>query len=137
MQEVKIPFLLFRAQPFYQSTMGPLLPNCFLEAFVEWMKRRCSDPVHPELGRAPCCESAVFPYSRRVFATCLARAAASLYTTPAQLSMPGVAGPKFSRVPGKSGLPKLKALVVEYDSNFTHTTSFIEMDNFYRQVCMV
>lgn len=34
-----------RAQPFYQSTQGPMLSNCFLEPFVEWMKVKCFDPV--------------------------------------------------------------------------------------------
>lgn len=29
-----------KGQPFYQSTMGPLLPNCFIENFRTWMDRR-------------------------------------------------------------------------------------------------
>ncbi|KAL1131449.1 hypothetical protein AAG570_011066 [Ranatra chinensis] len=123
-----------RAQPFYQSTVGPLLPNCFLEAFVGWMRQRCSDPIHPGWTRAPCCEKNKFPYGRRVFSKCLPRAASSLYGTPAELSMPGMAGPKFSVEPAQNGIHKLKALVVEYDSNYSHTTSYVEMDRFYRQV---
>lgn len=29
-----------RGQDFYQSTEGPLLSNCFIESFINWMKRR-------------------------------------------------------------------------------------------------
>lgn len=30
-----------RDQPFFQPTLGPLLPNCFIETFQSWMNRRC------------------------------------------------------------------------------------------------
>ena len=30
-----------RNEPFYQPTLGPLLPNCFIETFQSWMQRRC------------------------------------------------------------------------------------------------
>ncbi|RZF40076.1 hypothetical protein LSTR_LSTR002479 [Laodelphax striatellus] len=118
-----------RAQPFYQSTSGPLLPNCFIESLIDWMNRKCTDPVD-RISRAPCCESQTFPFTRRVFNQCVMKAIDSLYRTPAELFMPGVAGPKFSR----SKTPRIKALVVEYDSNFAHSTSFDEMDKFYKQV---
>jgi len=29
-----------RKQSFYQSTVGPLLSNCFIETFKDWMDRR-------------------------------------------------------------------------------------------------
>ena len=29
-----------RKQKFYKSTLGPLLSNCFIETFKEWMERR-------------------------------------------------------------------------------------------------
>ncbi|XP_073987713.1 RND transporter family member dispatched isoform X1 [Rhodnius prolixus] len=121
-----------RSQPFFKPTGGPLLSNCFLENFIEWMKRKCDDPID-KLSRAPCCESARFPYSRKVFSTCLALAANSLYNTPAQLIASDVAGPKFAKKT-RSGLPKVKALVVEYYSNYSLTTSFKEMDYFFKQV---
>ncbi|XP_014252148.1 protein dispatched [Cimex lectularius] len=121
-----------RAQPFYQQTMGPLLPNCFLEVFVKWMDRKCIDAADG-LTREPCCESARFPYSKKVFSLCLAKAWISLYNTPVELSMLGVAGPKFA-MKTKTGIPKVKALVVEYDANFTLSTSFIDMNHFYQQV---
>lgn len=118
-----------RAQPFYQKTSGPLLPNCFIESFVDWMNRKCTDPID-HISRAPCCETAKFPFSRRVFNHCVIQAIDSLYRTPAELFMPGVAGPKF----GRTKTPRIKALVVEYDSNFPHSTSFVAMDTFFRQV---
>lgn len=34
-----------RNQPFYQSTFGPLLPHCFLETFIKWMKQKCKVSV--------------------------------------------------------------------------------------------
>uniref|UniRef100_A0A023EYY9 Putative patched transmembrane receptor n=2 Tax=Triatoma infestans TaxID=30076 RepID=A0A023EYY9_TRIIF len=121
-----------RSQPFFKPTGGPLLSNCFLENFIDWMKRKCDDPID-KLSRAPCCESARFPYNRKVFSTCLAMAANSLYNTPAQLIASDVAGPKFAKKT-RSGLPKVKALVVEYYSNYSLTTSFKEMDTFFKQV---
>lgn len=30
-----------RDQPFFHPTLGPLLPNCFIETFQSWMDRRC------------------------------------------------------------------------------------------------
>ena len=37
-----------RNQPFFQPTLGPLLPNCFIETFQSWMDRRCEVIVdHP------------------------------------------------------------------------------------------
>ncbi|KAK9498561.1 hypothetical protein O3M35_003165 [Rhynocoris fuscipes] len=121
-----------RAQPFFKPTSGPLLSNCFLENFIDWMKRKCDDPID-KLSRAPCCESARFPFPRKVFSTCLALAANSLYNTPAQLIASEVAGPKFARKT-RSGIPKVKALVVEYNSNYSYSTSFFKMDTFYKQV---
>jgi hypothetical protein len=52
-----------------------------------------------------------------------------LYETPAYLR-PGTAGLKFSR----EKHPKIRALVVEYDSNHSYSLSFSDMDNFFQQV---
>lgn len=127
--------MFFRSQPFYQPTPGPLLPNCFLENFVDWMNRKCIDPVD-HISRVPCCESAHFPFPRKVFNMCVVRAIEALYRTPAELFMPGVAGPKFAKPKGNRP-PKIKALVVEYDSILAHTTSYEDMDSFFRQVCHI
>ena len=37
-----------RKQPFYKPTQGPLLSNCFMETFKEWMERRCKDELTGE-----------------------------------------------------------------------------------------
>ncbi|KAK7868686.1 hypothetical protein R5R35_006977 [Gryllus longicercus] len=119
-----------RAQPFYQSTRGPLLPNCFIESFISWMHRRCKDPSG-ENNRAPCCETSLFPYRKKVFENCIVDSIASLYETPHEIALPGVAGPKFSRNLKK---PRIKAVVVEYDSNHSYSMSFTEMNAFYQKV---
>lgn len=114
-------------------TFGPLLPNCFIESFVDWMNRRCTDPIDGK-SRAPCCESAKFPFTRRVFNLCLSLAIADLYRTPRELFMPGVAGPKFARITNSKKAAKVRAVVVEYDSNSIHSTSYTEMDTFFEKV---
>ncbi|KAA0184897.1 hypothetical protein HAZT_HAZT002747 [Hyalella azteca] len=99
-----------RKQSFYMSTMGPLLPNCFIETFKSWMEeRRCADASK---NRYPCCEVMPFPYPRWVFDKCIIEAVEVLYQTPRLYFVPGVAGPKFNKTSNK-----VAALVIEYDSN--------------------
>ncbi|EFX72150.1 hypothetical protein DAPPUDRAFT_10357, partial [Daphnia pulex] len=117
-----------RDQPFFQPTLGPLLPNCFIETFQSWMDRRCEDSVDGK-NRTPCCEVSTFPYSEHVFNRCIVLAVKDLYETPAQFFLPGVAGPRFSK-----STQRLDAVVVEYDSNVTFSLSYTEMDAFRRQV---
>lgn len=119
-----------RAQPFYLSTLGPLLPNCFIESFLSWMQRRCIDPID-NIDRTPCCEIHPFPYERKIFETCIIEAISALYETPTEYYMPGVAGPKFSR---DISVPTIQAVVVEYDSSFSYSFSYHYMDHFYHQV---
>ncbi|XP_012258366.2 protein dispatched [Athalia rosae] len=133
-----------RAQPFYRSTLGPLLPNCFIESLRSFMQRRCVDPIDPRINRAPCCESSVFPYPPSVLERCAAEANADLYRTPSQLwggESSTSAGLKFLKEEirlnandTKLPQPKIRALIVEYDSTYTYSLSFAEMDHFYRQV---
>lgn len=117
-----------KMQSFYQPMLGPLLPNCFIISFRSWMQQRCKDPVD-DIDRTPCCENSTFPYKRRVFEKCIVQAIVAHYKTPSYLR-PGMAGLKFSR--GKH--PKIRALVVEYDSNHSYSLSFSDMDNFFQQV---
>ncbi|XP_019696069.1 protein dispatched isoform X2 [Harpegnathos saltator] len=139
-----------RSQPFYRSTMGPLLPNCFIESLRSWMQRRCSDPLDPRIDYVPCCESSKFPYEPDVLQQCAAEASAELHRTPSHLWTPRggaiSAGLKFAKEPllpsrllnGTSHTtkltPKIKALVVEYDSSYAYTLSFASMDTFFNQV---
>lgn len=116
-----------RKQDFYMSTLGPLLPNCFIETFKSWMEeRRCADSSQ---NRYPCCEVMPFPYPRWVFDKCIKEAVDVLYQTPRLYFVPGVAGPKFNKTSGK-----VAALVVEYDSTSIWSLSYDTMHKFFTQV---
>ncbi|XP_043195105.1 protein dispatched homolog 1-like [Amphibalanus amphitrite] len=118
-----------RQQGFYQSTQGPLLSNCFIETFKDWMEgRQCVDEITGE-DREPCCRSALFPYPEAVFTECLVRAVRSLHNTPAQFFEAGPAGPKFLKSTGR-----VAAVVVEYDSNYTFSLAHDEMHEFVTAV---
>ncbi|KAF5279572.1 hypothetical protein FQA39_LY18285 [Lamprigera yunnana] len=118
-----------RKQPFYQSTLGALLSNCFIEFFIKWMNRRCVDSID-KTNRTPCCEIEQFPYNPTVFKICIVSAMGDLFRTPLEFFIPGMAGPKFS----KDRSPTIKAIVVEYDSNYTFSASFEHMNSFFTQV---
>ncbi|KAK3931850.1 Protein dispatched, partial [Frankliniella fusca] len=118
-----------RKQPFYSSTLGPLLPNCFIESLESWMTRRCKDTID-NIDRSPCCEVATIPYSRSVFKNCTVQVMASLYRTP-NLYEPGFAGPKFSK---NISHPKIRAVIVEYDSNSSYMISYEEANIFFHKV---
>lgn len=118
-----------RKQPFYQSTLGALLPNCFIESFLSWMQRRCLDPID-NIDRSPCCEKEKFPYNSTVFNTCIVSAMTDLYETPSEYFIPGMAGPKFS----KDQFPTIKAIIVEYDSSYSYSMSYEHMHEFFTKV---
>ncbi|OAD58699.1 Protein dispatched like protein 1, partial [Eufriesea mexicana] len=138
-----------RAQPFYRDTLGPLLPNCFIESLHNWMQRRCEDPIDSRISYLPCCEKSKFPYNASTLQQCAAEANAELYRTPAYLWVRSdvSAGLKFLNEPNLTQLqvlnetnsltmptPKIKALVVEYDSVYNYSLSFTNMDLFFQQV---
>uniref|UniRef100_A0A2A4J522 SSD domain-containing protein n=1 Tax=Heliothis virescens TaxID=7102 RepID=A0A2A4J522_HELVI len=119
-----------KAQPFFQQTLGPLLPNCFIESFKMYMSRKCIDHI-AKINKTPCCETSKFPYKKEVFEFCIIKAIESLYQTPREIFMPGVAGPKFLR---SASPPTVSAMVVEFESVVPYSLSYSEMDNFYQQV---
>lgn len=102
------------------------------------------------IDRTPCCESSKFPYHPHVFDECLPQIISTLYESPRYVFIPGIAGPKFARLPslGKDSqlnrtnrnikravgtaqvIPLVKALVVEYESTQSYTMSYAEMENF-------
>lgn len=140
-----------RSQPFYHETMGPLLPNCFIESFKNWMTRRCEDVMDINISRAPCCQISKYPYMPSVLRKCVAEASADLFRTPSYLWQRGgtvAGGIKYAKASMKitpqqltdnsttlsMPLPKIMALIVEYDSNYSYTLSFAEMDRFFNQV---
>ncbi|XP_055523625.1 protein dispatched [Wyeomyia smithii] len=122
-------------QTFYQMSYGLLLPNCFIENFVNWMSRRCNDFMG-EIDRTPCCEVSSFPFAPDVFDQCLPESISSLYETPRQFFIPGVAGPKFARqsFENASRPAMVKAVVIEYESNQVFTMSYTEIDAFVQTV---
>lgn len=52
-----------------------------------------------DLDRAPCCENSTRPYAPHIFDECLPHSISSLYATPREMFIPGVAGPKFRQIP--------------------------------------
>lgn len=44
------------------------------------------------INRYPCCEESTFPYNSEIFDMCLPESISSLYETPREYFMPGVAG---------------------------------------------
>ncbi|XP_074098681.1 protein dispatched isoform X2 [Cotesia typhae] len=142
-----------RAQPFYHDTQGPLLSNCFIESFSTWMTRRCEDPGDPQLSRAPCCDVNSYPYKPHVLRRCVAEASADLYRTPHHLwTREGAVagGIKYLKDSVKPTylfnnnsnnnynknmpVPKIMVLIVEYDSTYSYSLSFAEMNEFYNKV---
>ncbi|XP_049866317.1 protein dispatched [Pectinophora gossypiella] len=117
-------------QPFYQQTLGPLLPNCFIETFKVFMSRRCIDNID-KINRTPCCETSRFPYKKEVFNFCIIKAMESMYQTPRELFMPGVAGPKFLR---SASPPVVAAIVIEYESVVPYSMSYRAMNKFFLHV---
>ncbi|GIX95119.1 protein dispatched homolog 1 [Caerostris darwini] len=113
-----------RNQSFYQPTHGPLMFNCFIETFKDWMERRCVDGIS-DMDRTPCCETSKFPYSEKVFNYCVKEAVAILHHTPGYFVMPSVEGIRFSKSTGK-----VQAIVIQYDSTFTYSISYSEMYEF-------
>lgn len=122
-------------QPFYEITLGILVPNCFIENFISWMARKCHDDMS-KIDRSPCCESSTFPFSPDVFDYCLPESIFALYETPREYFLPGVAGPKFQIIErtNTSIITQVKALVVECDSNQAFSHSFQVMDKFVTSV---
>nr|XP_023021379.1 protein dispatched [Leptinotarsa decemlineata] len=118
-----------RQQPFYQSMLGPLLPNCFIETFMKSMERKCYDSFTSK-DRSPCCKTSKFPFNRSVFNECIIDEIADIYETPIDLLSPGMAGPKFS----KDQTPTIKAVIVEYDSNYSYSMSYEQMNEFFNRV---
>ncbi|XP_015182400.1 PREDICTED: protein dispatched isoform X2 [Polistes dominula] len=139
-----------RLQPFYRSTLGALLQNCFIESLQKWMERQCKNPINESINYSPCCKKSTFPYKPKVLRKCAAEAAAHVYVTPSNLwrrDGPVYAGLKFLKNPVQTSLqgtnatrslklplPKIKALVIEYNSIYNYSLSYSDMDQFYNQV---
>nr|XP_022901255.1 protein dispatched homolog 1 isoform X1 [Onthophagus taurus] len=114
---------------FHGINLGLTLTNCFIETFKEWMKRKCEDDME-NVNHSPCCETETFPFRSWVFEKCVVEAIAYLYKTPQAFRSHGFAGPKFS----KENDPVIKALVIEFQSNYTFSLSYNHMEEFVNEV---
>jgi len=122
-----------RSQPFYRSTQGPLLTNCFIEPLQKWISQRtCEDPIYPNIDYIPCCKISKFPYKPNVLRQCAAEANAELQRTPYLWLQNGAisAGVKFEKESLSKQMsndtltkspPKIKVLIVEYGSTYAYT----------------
>jgi len=118
-----------RNQSFYKSTIGPLLSNCFIETFKSWIDdRRCVDGIS-NINRTPCCETSIFPYKPNVFNSCLQEVIQLLHKTPNYFLNMDWSGPRFD----KKSL-QIVAAVIEYDSIYSFSHSFVEMNKFWNTV---
>lgn len=128
-----------RRQPFYRAVGGPQMTNCFIETFIKWMDHNCINSL--EQNRWPCCNTYTFPYPRNIFHFCILKAMYIVYSTPSTIFVPSAAGPKFSNPLfhqlNQTLVPIIKAVVVEFESNFAFTTNYIDMETFYKQVSFV
>ncbi|XP_036322856.1 protein dispatched isoform X1 [Rhagoletis pomonella] len=142
-----------RQQPFYEVTFGSLLSNCFIENFISLMERMCIDGMDNS-DRTPCCDVSKFPFEPHVFDTCLPESMSLLYATPRIYYTPGVAGPRFLAEKNSLGSshghhdktiknvsqnrivapPKVKALVIEFESNVAYTTAYNDVRKFVQAV---
>lgn len=88
----------------------------------------------------PCCRSETFPFKSEVFDQCLPEMIQSLYKSPRYAFMPGSAGPKFEKLSveqlmdNQPAVPRVRALVIEYESTQQFTTSYTDMTNFTNSI---
>ncbi|XP_018405326.1 PREDICTED: protein dispatched homolog 1 [Cyphomyrmex costatus] len=135
-----------RRQSFYRSTTGPLLSNCFIETLRLWMNRHCKDAIDSQIEYMPCCNGSIFPFKPSVLQQCAAEASDKIHHTPHLWFRNGPlsAGPKFVKEPLLPAqatnntlpikvTPKIKALIVEYDSTYAYSLSFENMDKFFNE----
>ncbi|XP_054152882.1 protein dispatched-like [Oppia nitens] len=118
-----------RNQSFYKPMMGPLLSNCFIETFKSWMEdRECIDAING-LDRSPCCRTSQFPFKPTVFNLCLNQVIELLSKTPNYFVSHDWAGPRYD----KRSL-QMVAAVIEYDSVYSFSHSFVEMNRFWNEI---
>lgn len=118
-----------KEQPFFHPIFGISLTSCFMDTFVQSMERKCSDEFSKR-DKAPCCEISDFPFNRTIFDTCILEEMSEIYTGPPDLVYPKTAGVIFS----KEESPTVKAVVIEFDSNYTYSMSYENINEFYTTV---
>lgn len=108
----------------YRPAHGPLLSNCFIETFKSWVEDRpCFDAIASTSNR-PCCNESHFPFDERTFKICVSKAIDMLHRTPTYIISRDSPGVRFSRKDSQ-----IAAIVIQYFSNFSYSSSYKEMKN--------
>lgn len=81
----------------------------------------------------PCCKTYKFPFKQHIFDLCLPRFIKDLHASKLFYST-SIGGPKFQNNPQKGKPPIVKALVIDGESNYTISASYIEMKQFLNEV---
>lgn len=89
-----------------------------------------------DIDRTPCCENYTRPYSPQIFDECVPQSISSLYATPREFFIPGVAGPKFSRTPDNNHPNNnfIDNLTTTTESTTSATTAHLSSSNSVRGV---
>ncbi|KAG9510642.1 Protein dispatched-like 1, partial [Fragariocoptes setiger] len=119
-----------RQQKFISAPNAPMLSNCFIDTFKDWMDhRKCRDPVYTELDRSPCCQSSSFPYTKSTFEVCLKLALELMQNTPKFTPASSQIGPIFFK-----NSSRIAAVIIEYYSHQPFTDSHVKMSKFWDEV---
>ena len=108
-----------RRTDFYKKVEFIEYNNCFIEHFSLYMKSPCIN------GETICCNQRSFPYRENVFKTCIKKyIAVGQNTYFGDRYTPGI---RFVN-------NELKALIVQFSSNFIHAEKYEEAKLFYERV---
>ncbi|KAL4238257.1 Protein dispatched 1 [Mactra antiquata] len=106
---------------FYKKVTPFEISNCFIENFILFMKRRCTN------GEITCCQRNSFPYPESIFNVCIKK------YIPKMIDQTQYFRNKFS--PGlKFKHGKIVALVVQFSSNLTYSYNYEVVDAFFKGV---
>ncbi|XP_048841933.1 protein dispatched homolog 1 [Brienomyrus brachyistius] len=113
-----------RNQSFIHQSDKQDFTSCFMETFKQWMENQDCDeaPVYP------CCSQSTFPYKQDVFELCIKRAIMELDRSTIYHLDSKTPGPRFDIN------DTIRAVVLEFQSNYLFTLAYEKMHQFYREV---
>ena len=110
-----------RQTDFYKKVTPVEYNNCFIEHFILYMKSPCIR------GESVCCNKVSFPYPERLFNMCMKK------YIPIAMRQNIYFWDKYS--PGFRFVNnEMKALIVQFSSNFVHADSYQMVKHFYERV---
>ncbi|ELT95042.1 hypothetical protein CAPTEDRAFT_126822, partial [Capitella teleta] len=115
-----------RTAEYYQPQHGMQLTNCFIENFVQYMKRSCEDPMGIRL--TPCCESSSFPFSEPIFNRCMEDYLDLMGRTSHLLQHHSPAGLRYSNEDSS-----LVGLVIEFSSTLSFSLNYAVVQSFFEK----